>query len=47
VPRERQGEVARLCRRHTRAEVAPLLGVSQATVWRIARRERTAEAAGP
>ena len=38
VPKERYGEVAQLCQRHTQAEVAALLGVSQATVWRIVRR---------
>ncbi|HET8629861.1 MAG TPA: transposase family protein, partial [Thermomicrobiales bacterium] len=48
VPRERYGEVARLCQRHTQAEVAAMLGVSQATVWRIVRHERGADAAaGP
>lgn len=47
VPRERYGEVARLCERHTQAEVAALLGVSQATIWRIVRHQRAAAAAGP
>ncbi len=38
-----------LCQRHTQAEVAALLGVSQATVWRIARQageRKGTEAAG-
>ncbi|HET8630693.1 MAG TPA: transposase family protein [Thermomicrobiales bacterium] len=46
VPRERYGEVARLCQRHSQAEVAAMLGVSQATVWRIVRCQRPVEAAG-
>jgi len=37
IPRERYGEVALLCQRHTQAEAAALLGVSQATIWRIVR----------
>ncbi|MDP9372586.1 MAG: helix-turn-helix domain-containing protein [Chloroflexota bacterium] len=35
IPRDRYGEVVLLCQRHTQAEVAALLGVSQATIWRI------------
>ena len=35
VPKERHGEVVVLCQRHTQAEVAEMLGVSQATIWRI------------
>ena len=35
IAKERYLEVALLCQRHTQAEVAALLGVSQATVWRI------------
>ena len=38
IPKERYGEVVLLCQRHTQAEVAALLGVSQATIWRITRR---------
>jgi transposase len=38
IPDERYAEVATLCQRHTQAEVAALLGVSQTTVWRIVRR---------
>ena len=38
VPEERHAEVALLCQRHTQAEVAALLGVSQATIWRVVRR---------
>ncbi len=38
IPRERHGAVAPLCQRHTQAEVATMLGVSQATIWRITRR---------
>ena len=37
VPKERHGEVALLCQRHTQGEAAALLGVSQATSWRILR----------
>ena len=37
VPKERHGEIALLCQRHTQGEVAALLGVSQATIWRILR----------
>lgn len=35
VPVERYPEVVRLCERHTQAEVAEQLGVSQNTIWRI------------
>jgi hypothetical protein len=35
IPKEHYWEVALLCQRYTQAEVAALLGVSQATVWRI------------
>ena len=40
VPQERHAEVVLLCQRHTQAEVAALLGVSQTTVWRILQRVR-------
>ncbi len=40
IPRERHGEVALLCQRYTQAEVAAMLGVSQATVWRIVQQEK-------
>ena len=40
IPRERHGEVALLCQRHTQAEAATMLGVSQATIWRIVRRAK-------
>jgi Homeodomain-like domain len=40
IPTERHSEVVVLCQRHTQAEVAALLGVSQATVWRIVQREK-------
>ena len=39
IAKERYGEVAWLCQRHTQAEVAAMLGVSQATIWRIVQRE--------
>ncbi len=39
IPKERHAEVLMLCQRYTQAEVAEMLGVSQATVWRIVRRE--------
>ncbi len=29
-----------LCQRHTQAEVAALLGVSQAILWRIVRQDK-------
>ncbi|MDP9375373.1 MAG: hypothetical protein M3Q65_23570 [Chloroflexota bacterium] len=35
IPKERYGEVVTFCQRHTQAEVAAMLGVSQATIWRI------------
>ena len=38
IPKERYADVALLCQRHTQAEVAAMLGVSQATIWRITRR---------
>ena len=38
IPAARHAEVRALRRRHTQAEVAALFGVSQATIWRIARR---------
>ena len=37
VPKDHYQEVALLCQRHTQAEVAAMLGVSQATIWRIVR----------
>jgi hypothetical protein len=40
IAQERYGEVALLCQRHTQAEVAALLGVSQATIWRILQQEK-------
>ena len=40
IPRERHGDVLTLCQRHMQAEVAAMLGVSQATVWRIVQREK-------
>ena len=40
LPGERHSEVALLCRRHTQGEVAAILGVSQATIWRIVQREK-------
>ena len=46
IPKDRYAEVARLCQRHTRAEVAAMSGVSQATVWRIARRVTGRDGAG-
>ncbi len=38
ISKERYGEVILLFQRHTQAEVAAMLGVSQATCWRILRR---------
>jgi hypothetical protein len=40
IPQERYGEIVALCQRHTQAEVAALLAVSQTTVWRVAQRAR-------
>ena len=37
IPQERYGEVTLLCQLHTQAGVAQMLGVSQATIWRILR----------
>ena len=46
VPEERHAEVALLCQRHTQAEVAVMLEVSQATIWRIVQREKKRSALG-
>jgi hypothetical protein len=43
IPKDRYPEVVTLCQRHPQAEVAALLGVSQTTVWRIARQATRAE----
>ena len=40
ITREGYAEVVLLCQRHTQAEVAKMLGVSQATVWRIVQQEK-------
>lgn len=40
VPKERYVEVALLCQRHTQADVAAMLGVSQMTIWRIVRQHK-------
>ena len=40
IPKERYREVALLCQRHTQAEVAASLRVSQATIWRIVQQEK-------
>lgn len=43
IPKERYREVITLCQRHTQAEVAAQLGVSQTTIWRIVRRATKTE----
>ncbi len=46
IAQERYGEVALLCQRHTQADVAEMLGVSQATVWRIVHHGKKRPGAG-
>ncbi len=44
VPKDRHKEVVLLCQRHTQADVAAMLGVSQATIWRIVSRAKAQQA---
>ncbi len=46
IAKARYAEVALLCQRHTQAQVAALLGVSQATVWRIVHQAKEGPGAG-